>query len=226
MSIYQTRLEFQLPLDPYALHQVLWRAFPAVPRGGKQPFLFRADVLPVDARLVTRVLLRSGIMPVLTGLGESARILSEPSLFSTEAEQGQILRFLLRANPTRAAKATHHAIRDLRGDAFRELRGKRVGIFGEPARQVWLERRGASHGFALVRVPGPNGDLPALAQTRPTLVRWMKNARGVEQRARHDGIDFEGLLRVEDPGAFAGALIDGIGAAKGLGFGLLSVKAP
>lgn len=116
---------------------------------------------------------------------------------------GSRWRFRLRANPTKRLHAGAQAP------------GRRVGVRGDAQLLQWLERRGAAAGFA------------------PAAQGWFESARvtekgrlfGSRQRARltFDSALFEGILQVTERELFLGALKGGLGAAKGYGFGLLSL---
>ena len=84
-----------------------------------------------------------------------------------------------------------------------------MGLLREADQQAWLDRKAAAGGFRVLAVRASN--------VRPW--RW---ARG-GTRARHDGVDFEGVLQVADPGRFLATVETGIGPAKAFGFGLLSL---
>jgi CRISPR system Cascade subunit CasE len=78
-------------------------------------------------------------------------------------------------------------------------------------RLEWLERKATQSGFAI--------DRHAVRLQSKRIWRWSRGA----DSARHDGVDFEGLLTVVEPALFSGALLKGIGSAKAFGFGLLSI---
>ena len=106
--------------------------------------------------------------------------------------------------------------------------GKRVGLLTEVDQLRWLLRKGEAGGF---RIPGewvpakhpetgepielPNFRVDAIPEGR---VRNVKGSDGQLTTVR-----FEGVLVVTDPDQFRETLCAGIGPAKGLGFGLLSV---
>lgn len=86
--------------------------------------------------------------------------------------------------------------------------GKRIALIAEADRVSWLHRKGKLGGFALgaVRIQDPQ----------------------VSKTGQHGqiviaGARFDGTLRVADPDAFVSTIESGIGPAKGLGFGLLSL---
>jgi CRISPR system Cascade subunit CasE len=50
-----------------------------------------------------------------------------------------------------------------------------------------------------------------------------ERGRGNKEKLRHYAVRFEGTLEVVNPDNFSSALFNGIGSAKGFGFGLLSI---
>jgi CRISPR system Cascade subunit CasE len=114
---------------------------------------------------------------------------------------GQMLAFRLRANPT--------AKRSFGPDK------KRVGLYDEAAQIEWLRRKGRDSGFELVAVRTRQEGM-----TRSYLPRKQSVGRDIGTWL---AVTFDGLLRVADPDALLCAVAHGIGSAKGLGFGLLSL---
>ena len=197
--------------DVYAMHQMLWRAFDAV-EPKERSFLFRADPLGDGASDRLVVLVQSEVAPAWDRL-KPALSDAKTKHVTVTVEAGSSFRFLLRANPTVARKGrSEPATKDLSGAAFRAARGHRVGILRDEERRTWLDRLALAAGFATV---GP------VALLRPASVGWTRNGSGAA--AKHDSIDMEGYLRVDDPELFQAAVTSGIGSAKAFGFGLLSL---
>jgi CRISPR system Cascade subunit CasE len=192
--------------DVYSLHQALWRAFTRVEAG--RCFLFRADVIAAERdrppRLV--VLVQSEHEPNWSALGDLVTEARHKPLRRHAA--GDALRFFVRANPT-ACRKGRHELPSAGPEEFRARRGKRVALWKPDDQLAWLRRKASAGGFGVVAV--------RTSQSRPW--RW---SRG-ETRARHDGVDFEGVLRIDDADAFERTVAAGIGPAKAFGFGLLSL---
>lgn len=198
--------------NPYRVHQKLLNAWPD---GGAGRMLYRLEW----ERRPLRVLVQSPqaadwsrCFPRGAGLSEPAR--QKPVALRPAA--GQVLRFLLRANPT---------VRRLRpqgpGD-HDPLLGKRVALYGEAEQVAWLVRKGEQYGFRLPLLGRDEAGEPVYdveVRDRGDVVGF-KPGGG---RLVHHCVDFEGRLEVTDADAFAAALESGIGPAKGFGFGLLSV---
>jgi CRISPR system Cascade subunit CasE len=123
---------------------------------------------------------------------------SEVKPYDPAFRAGEVLRFLLRANPTRKPSGTD----------------RRVGLRDELGQQLWLRRHGGRSGFDVLAVRVlRRGDAVAY--------------RPGSGRVTVFTVDFEGLLKVVDPAAFRAALERGIGPARFLGCGLISLaRAP
>ncbi|MEN6479300.1 MAG: type I-E CRISPR-associated protein Cas6/Cse3/CasE [Anaerolineales bacterium] len=201
---------------PYELHRTVMSAFPAV-LPAEERVLFRPEL---DERLGTlRVIVQSQTEP------DWRRLLAVPGYLQCSPESktvalalsaGQVLAFRLRANPT-TKKDSHQ-----RPDDHREYpNGVRLGIADEDGQRRWLDRKGEQHGFRVLQV-----------QVRPQgLQRSYKSEQQAGGQPRvyamsHLAVQFDGLLQVTDPQLFGLAVHDGIGSAKSLGFGLLSLAPP
>jgi CRISPR system Cascade subunit CasE len=142
--------------------------------------------------------------------------LPECKPFAPQFKRGQRLRFRLRANPTKRVAAKNAVLGP-------EHAGKRIGLFTEADQLRWFISKGAKGGF---RVPGgwvengshavPNFRMDAIPEGK--LWNGISGAGGWFLAVR-----FEGVLEVTDPTSFLQLLENGIGSAKGYGFGLMSV---
>ncbi len=175
--------------NPYRIHQRLCLAFDNPGR-----LLFRLEERP---RL--RIIVQSPTFPDWNrAFADFPAVLDGPAHckeFAPELATGQILRFLLRANPT----------------VKRE--GKRHGLFKEPDQRAWLERKGRDGGFAPLT-------FEVRGATSQTSMKGPQRAGGLQS---HFLVEFEGTLGITDSTRFATCLEQGIGSGKGLGFGLLSI---
>jgi CRISPR system Cascade subunit CasE len=126
---------------------------------------------------------------------------------------GQRLAFRLRANPTKKIGTTSKADR-LAGK--HKDHGQRVGLCREEEQVTWLRCKGGAGGFRVHAVTAaPEG-----------LARGRKQAGEVGLCLTLYGVRFDGLLEVTDPERFLQTVRDGVGPAKGFGFGLLSLARP
>ena len=109
---------------------------------------------------------------------------------------GQVLRFRLRANPTK-----------------KTVDGKRLGILREPDQLLWFSRKGQAGGFRPITVSVVNEGLREIGG---------RMARGASPIRMLSAL-FEGHLAVTESVAFVRTVEAGVGSGKGFGFGLLSV---
>lgn len=87
--------------------------------------------------------------------------------------------------------------------------GKRHGLVREDEQLAWLNRQGERHGFAV------------LAAVRGTSDRL--SARKGRHHITVQSVGFEGLLQATDAAALCEAVTQGLGHAKAMGLGLLSL---
>lgn len=185
--------------NPYEMHRTLSRAFAADYENERA--LFRVDV---DRRTgVPTVLVQSRHEPDWSVLPDGGYLLrggdDNPACKPIDPVfgAGQLLSFRLRANPVRRDKAS----------------GDRQGLLQEDQQRAWLDRKGETGGFRVVRCHVIPEGLLSIRQRRA----------GTEHTLSLLSVRFEGLLQVTDPQALRRTLEQGIGPAKGLGFGLLSL---
>lgn len=129
---------------------------------------------------------------------------------------GQILRFRLRANPTRR-------IDTLSAPDGSRRHGRRVPLRQEEARRLWLARRAEQAGFAVLEAAL---QVPRLVESRHERVQGVRPSpldRSTTQRVTLEGVTFDGILRVVDAPRLREAVAEGVGPGKAYGFGLLSL---
>jgi CRISPR system Cascade subunit CasE len=185
--------------NAYDLHRTVLRAFPDAADGGPGKVLFRLEPGRAGEPVV---LVQSEKEPRWDRLPAGYAVIDGPkSLADVAFRVGQRLRFRLRANPTKRVRAV--------AGGESSFVGKRVGLVHEADQEAWLRRKADAGGFRILGV------------------RTVPESEG---RAWKPGFDlafvavrFDGLLEVADPAAFRHTLVAGVGSAKGLGFGLLSV---
>jgi CRISPR system Cascade subunit CasE len=134
--------------------------------------------------------------------------LTEPAgvkLFAPSLRSGQLLRFLLRANPTVTRRSE---------GLEAEARPKRRGLAGLDEQMAWLERQASKSGFELKG---------AMVQSSE---RWRVRRSGdYPALMTLQVVTYQGHLRIGDPEIFRSVLHLGIGHGKAFGLGLLSVAA-
>jgi CRISPR system Cascade subunit CasE len=182
--------------NPYELHRSLMLAFPAFDHE-QERVLFRLEMRPDN-----QVLVQSTLIPDWSRLAENY-LVSPPVIKPLELSltPGQLLRFRLRANPSKRDPQTH----------------KRVGLYSDAERLDWLRRKGEQNGYSfepenvtLTSAPWQHLSIPS-------------NLGGKRQQAKFNFVDFNGVLRVIDPDQLVESIRQGVGPAKGFGCGLLSL---
>jgi CRISPR system Cascade subunit CasE len=182
--------------DSHELHCALLQAFPSAAADGPGRVLYRVE--PPRGEPCFVVLVQSELAPDWSRLKVPADYLLGPPAvkpFDPVFTSGQRLCFRLRANPT--------VKRD----------GKRRPLLDEREQRAWLDRKGAEGGFRVVRAEvSPEG-----------AACGHKSVPGATLTLTHHAVRFDGVLTVTDPGQLRRTVADGLGPAKGFGFGLLSL---
>lgn len=187
--------------SPYELHATLCHAF-AGPNQTPPRFLWRTEVGKIPI-----VLVQSAGMPDWEKLaqrfpGYFAQPPASKPIPLEHLQPAHVLRFRLRANPTVTKKDPNNPDSKKR---------KRHGLKTLEEQLEWLHRQGAKGGFSVL------GAMVAQSER----VHMYK----------HDGsgpivlqsVLYEGYLKITDLEAFKRTLATGLGHAKALGFGLLSI---
>jgi CRISPR system Cascade subunit CasE len=116
---------------------------------------------------------------------------------------GQVLSFRLRANPTKKL-----------GKSAGEAQGKRVGLYAEDKQLEWLQRKAESGGFRVLRAQISRDE-------------WLTDEIHRSDTETHalnlSTVQFDGVLQVIDVAQLQHTIQIGLGRAKGLGCGLLSI---
>jgi len=187
-------------VNRYTLHQSVYRAFPDGTAGGPGRVLYRLDH---DRRTgLVSLLVQSEKRPEWLRadyLNECLAGEAQTKPYAPEVKEGQRFYFLLRANPS-VKKQTEG-----------KRNGYRLGLLREQDQLEWLRQKAATNGFSVLSCRAiPEGIIHS-------------ESGGKDRILRHYAVRFEGKLEVVDAVRFDAALNDGIGSAKGFGFGLLSI---
>lgn len=183
--------------DAYQMHRTLSRAFATGPDGQVPRFLWRLERQSAPSS-------SNAVLVQADGPGRWSELADLPGYLLDAATdkpidldrlitEGRNLRFRLRANP--AVK--------------RE--GKRWGLHDEAEQLAWLGRQGARLGFALQGADVSQRERVRVPQSRSGM------------HITVDCVQFDGQLRVTNAPALRQALSIGVGPAKALGLGLLSL---
>ena len=207
--------------DVHQMHRTVMSAFPHIEAKGDAraglSILYRLETSERSGQVV--LLVQSRACPDWTHLtrgylADSGGAVENPATKDVSGalqtlREGQVLRFRLRANPTRKieTKSTPDGQR---------RNGRRVDLRTEQLQLEWLARRAEQAGFALVPAL-PDGDVPAVR------VGAMEKVTGRRRRISLATVLFDGLLEVTDPGLFRQAIAAGIGPGKAFGCGLMSI---
>ncbi|OOV86278.1 type I-E CRISPR-associated protein Cas6/Cse3/CasE [Oceanospirillum linum] len=201
MYLSKVRLNWAQAKNPYEQHRALWQLFPEQP-DGKRDFLYRVEQTLKGQGAV--VLMQSLQRPAEN---ENVELLAVREL-QLSLYQEQFLRFRLRANPIKAIKDKSKGERIRNGKSY--TRTVRVPLVHEEQQQAWLERKLA--GCASVQALNIQQEMP---------LNFHK------AREKYSGkiqpVLFDGVLMIEDEQAFLDVLKKGIGPAKSLGCGLISL---
>jgi len=191
--------------NPYEMHRTIMRAFPESVDEDSERVLFRVDQHPRQGTLC--LLVQSLGQPDWSWIpGEKGHryleqgVADNPAVkaFDPDFEKGQTLVFRLRGNPTV------------------KRNGKRVGLYRYEEQEKWLKRKAEAGGFRVLQARASEEGLTKGKLHRDEETHQLKLL----------AVRFDGVLAVTDPELFSRTLARGIGSAKGLGFGLLSLARP
>jgi len=202
MYLSKIHIPWQQAQNPYQLHQALWRLFPGFEDADRE-FLFRVEQL--QKGMGAQVLLQSAMQPQSSEQSPAILALRE---YVLNVQNGQRLRFRLRANPIKTIKDSSKGSVEKKGKTFTKT--VRVPLLHEEQQQAWLERK--LQAFAQLET--------LIMQPEPVLYfRKAKEGRS----GKIQTVMFDGVLTVTDVEAFNDQVIKGIGPAKAFGCGLLSL---
>lgn len=208
-------------LSRYQAHQLAWKAFPD---HEERPFLFHlAEHADRFGLLVQSTAAPDWSTVPDVEIGVKTTDFSRTSV-------GDVLSFSLLANATAMREYPDGTRRRVSVGANPDLRRARaeerglmltdVDLDRETTLLRWLDRQGERGGFTLNGELTPNPD--RVCHVGPTVayrVRKGDNRRGKPMTIH--ACNFTGRLTVTNPEAFTRVRVNGIGRAKGFGFGLL-----
>lgn len=187
----------------YRVHQRLLMACGADPR-----MLFRLEQPDETAG---QILVQTHLLPDWQAAFADFRVLARPvevKSFELRLTTGGCYQFRLLANPTQRIKG-----QETTPELGREDAGKRVGLIREDQQLAWLVRKGKLHGFCPLKVQ----------VTRLGFLRGQKAKDEETSSLKIFTVQFDGLLEVTDADRMISTVERGIGTAKSLGCGLLSL---
>ena len=202
MYLSKIHIPWHQAQNSYQLHQALWRLFPNCEHA-ERDFLFRVEQLQKGTG--AQVLMQSAIPPQSS---EQSPVLLALREYSLNMQNGQRLRFRLRANPIKTIKDSSKGTVEKKGKIFTKT--VRVPLLHEEQQQAWLERK--LQNFAQLEM--------LIVQPEPVLYfRKPKEGRS----GKIQTVMFDGVLTVTDAEDFNNQIMKGIGPAKAFGCGLLSL---
>jgi len=197
--MYLSRVYVQWPKskNAYTLHGSLWELFPNRPDDARD-FLFRVEWEKTGVGAT--ILMLSQKEPT-SGI-DSVEIKALRD-YSLKLLEGQRFRFLLKANPVKTIK-DEKGRKNAKGD----IKNCRVPLIKEEEQRQWLMRR--LEGVAVLEE----------MQISPCIPLYFRKGK---QAGKIVPVRFEGVLKVIDPQVINELVAKGIGPAKALGCGMLSL---
>jgi CRISPR system Cascade subunit CasE len=194
--------------NPYKMHATLCRAF-AEPDQTPPRFLWRAEEGKTPTVLVQSLETPNWEKLLQRFPGYFAQAPQYKPVPLEHLQPGQVLRFRLRANPTVTRRDPHNP-----------TKRKRYGLRSVEEQLEWLRRQGTSGGFEVL------GAMVVQSEK----VRFYKHSKNADESGPSEALPivlqsvlYEGHLKIADLEAFQQTLAAGLGHAKALGFGLLSI---
>jgi CRISPR system Cascade subunit CasE len=187
--------------NPYNMHATLaW----AVTNHAEERLLWRLEQVNGDPDLLVQSQTIPDWSALLDRHPDYAIVdATSPKPFEPAFKEGLLVRFRLRANPTVAKFDPEKG------------RGKRIGLVKLEDQLAWLNRQGKQNGFDVL------GAMVSSAER----VTARKVSKGGEEghNITLQSVTYDGHLRIVQSETFLSALQNGLGHAKALGFGLLSI---
>lgn len=183
--------------DAYEMHRTLVRAFALSPETTPPRFLWRLEsgmAMNSPANVLVQAEVPADWTPIEALSGYASEILgNKPVNLGGLIQAEGRYRFRLKANPTVTRS------------------GKRYGLTSEDEQLAWLTRQGQHHGFSV------------LACVRGSSERIHVRQGSSGHRITVHSVLLDGMVEVQDTATFEQAVRNGLGHAKALGLGLLSI---
>lgn len=198
MYLSKVMIHGSISRNPYEIHRALWSLFPEN-AAAERDYLFRVER---SGQQQAEVLMQSMREPLAGAPG--VRLLACKD-YPLSLIVGQQLRFLLIANPVKTIKDENGRL-----NARGEVKKCRVPLIHEEEWRNWLERKFTGC---------------AELQTLIAEKRLPLNFRKAKEKrvGKIQPVSFQGVLQVKDPAVFNELITTGIGPAKALGCGMLSI---
>lgn len=200
LSRFQVGVPFKKRYFRYQMHKLIWEAFPGLPKGSNQPFLF--EILDQVKRDTLHCLVQSKLKPDWSAVGRQAN----NKIGLNNAESKQIFlqihhgdRFFYQLN-TCPMKSIYKG---------KSIRGVKVPLYNPLGVEKWLERRSQENGF------------------RPLQHEYYSEKILVRRKSEVNAKDimlavckYTANIQVDNAQKFRDSLINGVGSKKIFGFGM------
>ena len=214
--IYYTKIEFKPNMDGfkflgkknlnYEIHQLVENLQPNMTANDRILWRFEElkDRMPF-------VLVQTNFLPNIERMKSHLnynKFLKDEILFKSlnlNSIKGEKFFFKLRANPTKTKNKKRIPIGIPSKEKLFETQNNEIS--------TWLKNKETLHGFSILNYDFYNENIIE-----------MNISKNKELSAVFNSILFSGTLMVHDPEKFKKTIENGIGSAKGFGFGLLSIK--
>lgn len=200
-SLTPQRLIEMMARGEYVMHQWLWELFPGE---AQRSYLYRRETLQKEFCFY--------VLSATAPQTEHALFGVQVRPFAPGVEEGETLRFTLRANPVITRNGKRH---DVLMNAKREWRSANSDISlwecQQQAAIAWLAAQGEQSGFRL-------GQATVAAYQQQQIVK----SRG--EVIQFSCVDFAGVLQVTQPTLFLTRLAQGFGKCRAFGCGLMLIK--
>ena len=184
----------------YDWHELSWRLFPEKKKNDKRDFLTRLDVFENEFKFTILSLNRPTI-PVWCPPEHWKEMAVPGSFFERDRYY-----FKLLANPTKTLSK-----RGPKGN--KKENGSHYAITASADLQEWLVRHGEKNGLCILEQPEIEISPPVLHKLH------RRKDEGVLI-----GVEFKGAIKITERLKFIKAAHEGIGRARGFGFGMLVLK--
>lgn len=201
MYLSKVKLNLSQAKNPYEQHRALWKLFPDR-YSESRFFLYRVEQW--HKTLGAEIIMQSLYQPEPSD--DVGMIASRKFLFSLQ--NGQLLRFRIRANPVKAIKDKTKGSVVKNEKTF--MRSVRVPLINEEQQFEWLKRK-LSNAARIESI---------MAQQEPPL-NFRKAKEG--HNGKIQPVLFDGTITVTDPQALVELIQIGIGPAKAFGCGMLTL---
>jgi len=197
----------------YSAHQLLWKLFSDE---RERPFLFREEMQPCGRPLF---FVLSEVRPQVI-----ERLFSiQTKVFEPKLSAGQRLAYKLRVNPTVCMTAENGKSKRHDVMMHAKYRAKREGE-DNPKKIQWMMEQAAHEWIANAKRLEQWGiSLDALPDIERYTQHRSKKRRG--HSIEFSSVDFQGVLTVQDAERYFSQYCKGFGRAKGLGCGLMLIRA-